>query len=413
MQKIVFYILILYSMYIFIKKRKYFDFLSLMFFSTLFYFLPMIFGFVTIKENDLLKYISINDKTYNISIALFLCILLATIFYDKYLKSKVNQNNNQILLDKGFIKFSLILFCFISILFYITQGYLMVGKVRDISEMIGIYKIWSNMILILGGISLVSNYKLGVIVSLCGAFFDLYLGDRTIFVILIISIFSYILINNSNRNILSYKKIIIILLIIVSPLLVYKKIIGPIQRGDLNELMTRVTTLETYTNSLVSIEPFTTQCILNEIVSENYKVKENTLKSIKNLIPFSNKTQYKTFNEQMQKDLFPNVTYGMGSNIWAEIYSNSSINAVYIGCLIYSFIGLGSTILYRICSKNILKVIILISFSFFIFYAHRNSLTYQVNLNLRVIYLYIGVIFSYKIFKYLKYISIYIFYNIY
>ena len=57
MEKVVIYIIVIYSMYLFIKKRLYFDFLSLMFFSTLFYFLPFLFGFVIIKEKGIVKYI--------------------------------------------------------------------------------------------------------------------------------------------------------------------------------------------------------------------------------------------------------------------------------------------------------------------------------------------------------------------
>lgn len=405
MEKIVFYILILYSLYIFTKKRKCFDFLSLMFFSTLFYFLPMLFGFVTMKEDNLLKYIYIDNKVYIIPIIIFSCIIIVTKLYDEILKNKIKEKKIFNLMDKEFPIFCLIIFCIISILFYVTQGHLMVGKVRDVSQMVGIYKIWSNMILILGGVSIISNYKLGIYISLCGSAFDLYLGDRTIFVILIISLISYILIKKCNKSLICYKKILIIMLIIGIPLIAYKKIIGPIQRGDLNEFMSRVTKIETYTDSLVSIEPFTTQCILNSVVSEQYKVEENTLKSIKNLLPFSKKNKYKSFNEQVQKDLFPDIKYGMGSNIWAEIYSNLSITNVYISCLVYVCIGLGATILYRICNNDILKVAILLNFSFFIFYIHRNSITYQINLNLRVIYLYIGVFLLYEIFKKFKYLS--------
>lgn len=393
------YTIVIYSMYLFIKKRLYFDFLSLMFFSTLFYFLPFLWGFVTIKENGVFKYISINSETYNIAIILFLCILIATYLYDKYIRVKIKQNVYYMPMDKGFDKFCIYLFFIISILFYMIQGRFMIGKVRDLSTMIGIYKIWSNMILILGGVSIVSNNKLGVFISILGGIFDLYLGDRTIFVILVIVLTTYILIKKCNKGIIHYKKMIVIILLIISPLIVYKKLIGPIQRGNINEFIDRITKIETYTESIVSMEPFTTQCILNEVISKNYKIKENTLVSIKNLIPLIEKTKYSTFNEQMQKELFEDIEYGMGANIWAEVYSNFSIMAVYIMILIYVFIGVIGNILFEKVDVYILKVIILISFPLFIFYVHRNSIVYQINLNLRVIYLYIGVLCIYRILK--------------
>ncbi len=399
MEKIMIYIIVVYSVYLFTKKRTYFDFLSLMFFSTLFYFLPFIFGFVTIKENNIVKYISINSKTYNIAIILFLSILLVTFLYDKYIKQKIKQRNYYILMDKGFYKFCICLFCVISIWFYITQGRFMIGKVRDLSNMVGIYKIWSNMILILGGVSIVSRSKLGVLISILGASFDLYLGDRTIFVILIITLVSYTLIEKCSKGLIYYKKMIVVILLIILPLIVYKKLIGPIQRGDIYELVNRITTMETYTNSIVSIEPFTTQCILNEVVSKNYKVKENTLVAVYNLIPLMEKYKYTTFNEQMQEVLFSSIEYGMGSNVWAEMYSNLSIIGVYIMILIYVFIGVAASFLFEKVDGDILKAIMLISFSLFIFYIHRNSIVYQINLNFRVIYLYIGVVCLYIISK--------------
>ncbi|WP_133013989.1 hypothetical protein [Clostridium cuniculi] len=406
MEKVVIYIIVIYSMYLFIKKRLYFDFLSLMFFATLFYFLPFLCGFVTIKEKGVVKYISINSETYNIAIILFLCILIVTYLYDKYIRVKIKQKVYYSPMDKGFDKFCIYLFCIISILFYMIQGRFMIGKIRDLSNMIGIYKIWSNMILILGGVSIVSNNKLGVFLSILGAIFDLYLGDRTIFVILVIVLTTYILIKKCNRGIIYYKKIIVIILLIIAPLVFYKKLIGPIQRGDIDEFIARITNIETYTDSIVSIEPFTTQCILNEVISKNYKIKENTLVSIKNLIPLIEKTKYSTFNEQMQKELFEDIEYGMGSNVWAEVYSNLSIIALYIMILIYLFIGVMGNILFEKIDIYKLKVIILISFSFFIFYIHRNSIVYQINLNLRVIYLYIGILFIYRILKKISKINI-------
>lgn len=406
MEKVVIYIIVIYSMYLFIKKRLYFDFLSLMFFSTLFYFLPFLFGFVIIKEKGIVKYISINSKTYNIAIILFLCILIVTYLYDKYIRVKIKQNIYYVPMDKGFDKFCIYLFCIISILFYMIQGRFMIGKIRDLSNMIGIYKIWSNMILILGGVSIVSNNKLGVFLSILGAIFDLYLGDRTIFIILVIILTTYILIKKCNRGIIYYKKIIVIILLIIAPLVFYKKLIGPIQRGNIDEFVARITNIETYIDSIVSIEPFTTQCILNEVISKNYKIKENTLVSIRNLIPLIEKTKYSTFNEQMQKELFEGIEYGMGSNVWAEVYSNLSIIALYIMILIYLFIGVIGNILFEKIDTYKLKVIILISFSFFIFYIHRNSIVYQINLNLRVIYLYIGILCIYRILKKISEINI-------
>ena len=399
MERILIYSIVIYSLYIFIKKRSYFDFLSLMFFSTLFYFIPFLGGFVTIKEGDVVKFIDISNETYNIVIMLFLFILAGTFLYDKYIKNDKKTKIVNTEIDKRFAKFCLLLFCIISILFYIIQGRFMIGKVRDLSDMVGMYKVWSNMILILGGVSIISKNKIGVFISILGAIFDLYLGDRTMFVILVISLITYILIEKCNKSIINYKKILVIILLIVSPLILYKKVIGPIQRGDIDELISRITSIETYTNSIVSIEPFTTQCVLNEVVSKNYKVKENTLTSIKNLIPLTEKYKCRTFNEQMQSDLFKNVNYGMGSNIWAEIYSNTSILGVYIMILLYVFIGVIGTILFEKTEKNSLRIILLISFSLFIFYIHRNSIVYQINLNLRVIYLYIATIYLYKILK--------------
>lgn len=397
-------------MYFFFKKRIGFDFLSLMFLSTTFYFLPILFGFVTKKENSKFYYIMINEKTYQIATVLFLCITLIGIVYDKFLKNKLKYKIGKSTIDRDFNKFIVVLFIFISIIFFLTKGYSMIGKTRELANMVGIYKIWSNMILVLGGVSVVSRYRFGIVVALAGGLFDLYLGDRTMFVILLIILVIQYLINNCRQNLFFYKKIFIVLLISISPLLLYKRIIGPIQRGDISELTTRLTTIETYTESIVSIEPFTIQCILNEVLSKNYKVKENTISSISNLNPFGEKIQYKTFNEQMQDDLFPAVKYGMGSNIWAEIYSNSTLAIVFVASFLYACIGGGVSILYRVCNSKILKSIILVNATMFIFYIHRNALTYQINLNLRLIYLYISILILYMLVKKINVIRRYIYY---
>lgn len=404
MERILFLITVSISFILFIYKRKIFDFLSLAYFSSLVYFMPLLFGFVTIRVNDRTIYNTIDPKLYIISIVLLYSITIVAFIFDR--NKDVNMVN--IKQDRMFSVVCSILFLLISVIFYIVQGYKMIGSMRNLEDMVGIYKIWSNFILILGIVSLVNRYKLGYVISIIGSGIDLYMGDRTISVILAVSSITYLLMTSTQNRRIIYKKVLIILLILISPFIMYKKIIGPIQRNDFNELMNRLTTPTTYTSAITNLEPFTTQSILNEVIAREYKVADNTLSSIVNLNPLSkNKIEVKSFNDQFQNSLFKDVKYGMGSNIWAEILSNYSYLVLIMAILIYTYISYISNRLARKEMNIHYLTLVYICVPYFIFYIHRNSLVYQINLILRVIYLYVFTIILYSIISKVRFIKKY------
>lgn len=362
--------------YYFIYRDK-LDIFTIAFLCCEFYFTPGFFGFTTRVFDDKTRhYVQCSNELYFIFILVILLLFIFTVLSDfnrkktKLYFNKFNQKDINIRLVSNVCTIILMV---IIILFLLTEGRYVFGKSKlEYINNIGlIYQILRYLVPIVFSFAIIDKNKLGYLVSGIAISIDLYMSNRTV-VLLCIIIFILISIYNNNKNdIYKYKKILIAIPLICISFLIFERIIEPIQKKDWSEFNKRISSVETYIDSVIVSEPFITQTILEEVIQKDYKVEENTVTNIFN-------KERSTFNDYFQSDLFPNITrYKMAENIWAEIYVNYDLVGIFIMAFMYSFIIYILNILILKFNKSIYLPYLYVVSATWIFFIHRGSVGNQ------------------------------------
>lgn len=374
--------------YYFIYRNK-LDIFTIAFLCCEFYFTPGFFGFTTrVFDDRTREYIQCSNKLYSIFILVILFLFIFTLFNgikNKKISTffiKDNQKKVDIFTGKSNYKkinpilvtniCSTILIVII-IIFLIVDGKSVFGKSKiEYMDNIGIiYQILRYLIPIVFAFAMINKNKFAYVVSGIGLSIDLYMSNRTVLLVCIITFVFISIYNKEKKDIYAYKKILIIVTLICVSFLVFERIIEPIQKKDWGELNKRISSVETYVDSIIVSEPFITQTILEEVIKEDYKVKENTTMNLFN-------EERDTFNDQFQPDLFPKITrYKMAENIWAEVYSNYSLGGVFIMAFMYSFVIYILNICILKFNKSIYLPYLYIVSANWIFFMHRGSVGNQ------------------------------------
>lgn len=124
-----------------------------------------------------------------------------------------------------------------------------------------------------------------------------------------------------------------------------------------------------------------TQYIYQSVINRNYILDiENYLASFLALLPipqsmFGVSSSY--FNEKFQSDIFPNVSYGMAYNPWAEAYSYMGLLGVAVLVLFYCSLIIALQWLFYYFRGRSPSFVISIFLFYVSFYFHRNSLAVE------------------------------------
>lgn len=372
--KYIFIILNIITFYNLIIKRKQFDIFTFGYLSSIIYFSPAFLGFTTrVSDSGMRSYININNELYYIYISVILIIGIFVYIFDKlnisydttFELDKLNMN----LLS---VVSSAILLCVI-IAFLVRNGSNVLGKSKlEYIENLGvIYQVLRYCTPIVFGASLLSRNKFSIIVSIISIIIDLYMSNRTT-VMICTSMFILNRLFNVDRPFIKYKKLLISIILSGLFLMVFERVIEPIQKKDWLELNHRLTNINTYIDSIIVSEPFVTQTILEEVIDKGYSVKSNTYTNI------LNGKKSETFNSQFQKDLFPDITkYRMAENIWAEGYSNYKWIGVVSLIIIYPSVMFILNLLLYNNKSSLFTPLIYISSINWCFFIHRGSLINQ------------------------------------
>lgn len=369
--------------YYFIYRSK-LDIFTIAFLCCEFYFLPGFFGFTTrIFDDKTREYIKCSDKLYFIFILVIVFLFIFTIFNDKEIHTffyKYNQKEGDVFnskdddkkMDNNLVSYTCTsILIIIIIIFFLIEGKSVFGKSKlEYMGSIGIvYQILRYLIPIVFAFAIVNKNKFSYIASAIGISIDLYMSNRTVLLLCILTFILAFIYKYDKKNIYKYKKILIIIPIICISFLVFERIIEPIQKKDWKEFNKRIVSTETYIDAIIVSEPFVTQTILEEVIKKDYRVKNATI----NLFDKNN-----TFNNQFQSELFPEITkYRMAENIWAEFYSNYKLIGVFIMAFMYSFIIYILNLCILKLKNSIYLPYLYIVSSNWIFFIHRGSIVNQ------------------------------------
>ncbi len=393
-------IAVIFSLYFLLKKR-YFDFFSLAFVSSIIYFLPGFFGYVLYPDpfGFAIIPIALIDDTYIVMILVLFGIFSGAFIYDHFLPQPKFTN----LYIKGssyalFIILGIGIIGFILTLLTVGDA-LFVGKkalYMTYFEQMRWQLVWGAG----GSLAMVIsyNYRQWLLFGISSflMIFNLYIGNRTYFALAIISIGLIFMFDAGKQQVLSksnirkYWRQITIFLSLAYLFFLYKGIYQYVRRGYWDMIANLLTTPSFYLTVVTKSEPFITQSVLNEVLEQKFQVGLTHVVSntISQLMIFSSILNVKDFNARFQPALFPTRIAGLAGNIWAEMWSSGGWILLLIFIIIYViFLGIGSRLLFY--QNNTLKGGVSLLFSYWAFYIHRNDISNQLSFEKQILLLLI------------------------
>ncbi|TCO78828.1 hypothetical protein [Marinisporobacter balticus] len=385
--QIAFMIISILGLIFFMNKKRKFDFFTLAYISAIVYFLPGFYGYVFLPgwiQSSILK------ETYLVMCLVLVSIGTGAIIYDIININKKEQKKISVEGSQNILFFITIISFLGLTLMIITMGSSLLSANKQIVLSNGNRwsLLWENTILLGIVFAFITEKKKLFWLFFIMMSFHIYMGFRSTAAIAIISIMTHWLnLKGKQRLLINNIKSLVIGIVVAIFFFSYKQIYIPIKLGMWDLVVQKISSIQFYVDSIRYSEPFGIQVILNEVIRTDFKVGLSHFKSIAyQVILFANKLggDSTSFNSLFQNAMFPKVNYGMGSNIWAEMWASGGWGLLILFIIFYVIIlSIGSKLMENIDSN--IKPLILISMSYWSFYIHRNSLVYEINLIKRVI----------------------------
>lgn len=390
----IYFLATIFGFFYFLMVRRYFDFLTVGFISQQIYFSPCLVDFFL--KNDVYYLYSINNGVFITGIILILSFVLCSIkLYENCTMAKSH-------LDLGF-KYHALFSTLLAVISFIISIYqagpilFNSAKAEVLNSIDRFYILWSISALYGLAVSTLFNQKKYIYINIFLILITIYIGFRSIAAIAVISALVIFFVNQNEKvNLLldHYKKIVLGFLFGVF-FLVYKGIYIAVKFQNYDTVFEKIKSKDFYLEVLFNAEPFGIQRIFSDVLQYDFFIGlENLNRFIFLFTLFSNDLGIDTrsFNDYFQPALYGDVGYGMGSNVWAHMYSSGGWILLIIFILLYS-------ISLRWLSKKIYfssvyyKPVFIVIGAYWSFYIHRNDLFYQLGLEKRVIIIFLIVSF--------------------
>lgn len=379
----------------FLFQKRQFDFYSIAFFSACVYFLPGFFGYTLMPtKTSMGSAVDLENETYMVMIAVLIFILCGGVFFDscptkEAINLRLKGTDNSAMWTVG-----IALMGYVLLLYTAGQIILFDDKSAMMMEAVNRWYVVGSTAALLGAVlSFALGKRLLLCISVCLLAFDVYIGFRTSFAVAMIAIFMLWLGRyGKHRFAISNWTIGIGGLTFAFFLFLYKQLFAVVKLGLWDILVERLQDTDLYVDAIGMSEPFTTQVILNEVIVQRFEVGISHLKeSLYQLALFSPELGVKpvSFNDLFQPTLFAtDIEYGMANNIWAEMWSSGGWPLLLAFIAVFVLIlGIGSY-LTRALDPTVAAGAA-VCFSYWAFYIHRNDLAYQINLEKRVILIWV------------------------
>lgn len=390
------------------KKRKV-DLFTIAFFSAFLYFLPGLFGYVIEPQlingiREMVK-VPLVENAYIVMSLVLISITLTTYLNDYITKSKKKKNiQNKSILESKYILQSYVFISIISFIYvlYSTEFSLFTGK-TNVWEDLGIIKILLTLSTNFAFItSYIKKQKFPLIYSIIMIAVLFLMGNRSVLAIAFLSAFLYKLNNYGKVKLIQLIRPKLLMITGIMGVILFngKSIYGAFQREGLATAIKVLFNTDLLLEKVVTSEPFGTQNILNTVLSDNYTIDIETLKTLPThllIAPghFGRDTQ--SFSKDFTETFYPYVDYGLAYNIWAESYALGGWLFLILIIIIFSLFLLIFNSLIE--WKDMYLKSLFISMSVYLaFYIHRNSIDTILTFERHLIYIYIlGLIISFML----------------
>lgn len=385
---VVFYVVFLFGAWTFWRRRQ-FDFVSASFFGMGVYFLPGFFGVV--MNPYLVGELPIEPiavQTYLVWILALCGMIAAGLWYKPAGPIAYRPPRTDLSFDLVLI--GLLIASLLGAL-YVGGDDLLSAEKDDVLAAQGrIFILYSTLSQIAFTSFVLQRKIIGMVISGLSIAFLVFIGYRVELAVASIAILISIAMHGGIRALVR-PRVSLPALAFVIVAFTYKSIGMGIRGGRYDVVQNTLYGGSFFSDAVMKSEPFTTQTILNEVLLRNFAVSSyNIFQSFVAFIPFSNvifQFNENTLGFSFQDALFPNLDYGLASNIYANFYSAFGWGGVIVFIILHSFgvIQISKTLASERASSYA-KIVLLLIGSFLAFYIHRNDLAYSITMINRYIY---------------------------
>ncbi|WP_419807679.1 hypothetical protein [Sphingomonas sp.] len=388
----IFYIVSLLGVWFFVFKRSTFDFVSAGYFGCIVYFMP---GFHGLLFNpyypDDFPIEPISTATYLVWIGALGGAVLTGILYNPLPALSVQQKQTTRPFTTPAANAVIVALLLISFVVALLVG----GEDLFSPDKNDVLNVQDRSIILFATLSQVTlvlfivqkQYIMAMPSILCVAFL-VFIGFRSELAIAAFCIFVWIAYRDGVRSFFKVRNIFTLVSIVMF-LFAYKFVYANVKLGRWDLVFQTLGDRDFLANIFLKSEPFITQSILKEVIERDFSIPiESFLSSLISVIPLSNVLTTISIDQvkfDFQDQLFPNLRYGVASNIYANFYAAMG----YIGILIYIVIqnaALVSISRYMRKTDSFAKLALALVGSFIAFYIHRNDVANSITLINRILY---------------------------
>ncbi|MDI9866239.1 hypothetical protein QM480_17990 [Flectobacillus sp. DC10W] len=394
-----FYILSLVGFCYYIFSKRLFDFLGLSFFSSLVYFIPGFSGLI-INPYNTDETTAIYPPCYWVYDLVLGINLLTVILNDTFLQEKsiciTGDFKPNLALGAFFMGMlgligSLIQFPDL----YLNRAEISKGELQSIlSQQADRWSvIWAMGASLLAMIAFKADYRFYQIVAVLLLGLDLFWGGNrssSAFVVLALLVLSTQQEPKRLANYFIHWKYLgkVLLLIGLGTVFFISKLILPLLQANRMDLFEEIypSWQDVLFHAFIVSEPAAIQANLSETLRKGIEVDwYHPVDIVSQLIIGGDWLGMQSSSHYLtQKDLFPQLEYGLAYNIWGDIWASGGWITLIVFIFFYHIVlVIGNLLIKR--STGYPLVVIALFFSIWAFYIHRNNLLFQLYLQKRVL----------------------------
>ena len=392
-----FIILALYGTFLFAVQRRQFDFVSAAFFGQLVYFAPGFYGYVT---NPYFPYIipsvPIFTETYTVwCMALGATVLTGTLYRPAH---KTTWPDLKTTNSFDMLVIAVIILSFLAEM-YLGRGSFLSADKSEVLQNATRFALLFGASTQIGLIAFAIQGKFTkMFVPVVAVAILLYAGFRNDFSLAAIAVAVFVA---RRKGVLVFARphIFLALAAFVGFVFLYKGVLGSYRADRLSAFFENVDPITFVQMSFLNSEPFITQSILNETLIRDLSIPPASIfyslfAGIPLVSPFIGIDQLPLqFN--FQEQLFPNLPYGVASNIYAYFYATLGWGGI-IGFIVAHCLSLVYVSRWMGTVKSaMVRLGLLTVGAYLAFFIHRNDLTNALlQLNRPIIALFVAWLLS-------------------
>lgn len=376
----------------FIRRPREADFLMIGYFAAAIYFLPGVVGYTlspTTPASPVKLPMQLEAEVYAVMIAVLGANLVGAIIWDHL--PRLSAGGHLVLANARSAGDVALLCAAIGVVmtWVDSGGAAFAADKRVVIAVVGRWHVLWEMAASLGVLLAYSFGRRWVLLACMSlVLLDMYIGFRYAFAMTFIALTVLWLARRGRVVLASLPKRYAILILLGGLFVIsYQNLKEPLRNSDWTEIGRRLSNPVWYGAGILTSEPFTTQTILNEVIKRDFRTDSGHLWSAsEHLILFSSSlgAESPRFNDLFQPALFPLVDHGLANNIWAQMWSAGGWTLLSTFIVLHVLVLMAGSHLLRTRDPAI-RVGVVLLFSYWAFYVHRNELVVQLGMEKQVL----------------------------